>query len=95
MRSVARELLATCVFRPLMGLVTPYNINKVHQSLSLLSVLGYLANSETLSSVLHVRLKQSNTNSAFLPLQCTSPFCICSLSILSEVATLLLRDPVW
>lgn len=29
MRSVARELLATCVFRALMGLLTPYNINKV------------------------------------------------------------------
>lgn len=28
MRSVARELLATCVMRPLMGLATPYNINK-------------------------------------------------------------------
>ena len=28
MRSVARELLATCVFRALMGLLTPYNINK-------------------------------------------------------------------
>lgn len=31
MRSVARELLATCVFRPLLGLVTPYYINKVLQ----------------------------------------------------------------
>lgn len=30
MRSVARELLATCVFRALMGLLTPYNINKVN-----------------------------------------------------------------
>jgi len=29
MRSVARELLATCVLRALMGQITPYNINKV------------------------------------------------------------------
>ena len=28
MRSVARELLATCVLRALMNQITPYNINK-------------------------------------------------------------------
>ena len=33
MRSVARDLLASLVFRPIMQHMTPYNINKVHSSL--------------------------------------------------------------
>ncbi len=33
MRSVARDLLASLVFRPIMQHMTPYNVNKVHSSL--------------------------------------------------------------
>ena len=41
MRSVARDLLASLVFRPIMQHMTPYNINKVPVALCLLPFACY------------------------------------------------------
>ena len=55
MRSVARDLLASLVFRPIMQHMTPYNINKVH---SLLQAARMLLGSLSSCCVVFVKLGQ-------------------------------------
>ena len=49
MRSVARDLLASLVFRPMMQHLTPYNINKVLP-------LGHAVPTDCIGIFLHVAL---------------------------------------
>ena len=58
MRSVARELLCTCVLRALIGQFTPYNINKVSMPQLDLAIPTPAPNHHTPRGALHVEFAQ-------------------------------------